>query len=112
MTIVHSTKSTKETEAIRLAFPPVEPGIGKVITSPASKDLIAGVVIEPVAIWPDDRGLFFEVARVGKGMIAGFSPDTLQVSATFTYPGSIKAFHYHLNQTDCWVPTSHSTVAR
>jgi dTDP-4-dehydrorhamnose 3,5-epimerase len=105
MTIVHSTKSTKETEAIRLAFPPVEPGIGKVITSPASKDLIAGVVIEPVAIWPDDRGLFFEVARVGKGMIAGFSPDTLQVSATFTYPGSIKAFHYHLNQTDCWVPT-------
>ena len=105
VTTVHSTKLTKETAAIQLAFPPCEPGIGHVITGPASKNLIAGVVIEPVTTWPDDRGLFFEVARAGQGIIAGFSPETLQVSATFTYPGSIKAFHYHLRQSDCWVPT-------
>ena len=104
-TPVHSTRLTKETGAIQLAFPSCEPGIGTVITNPASKDLIDGVVVEPVAIWTDDRGLFFEVARAGQGIIAGFSPETLQVSATFTYPGSIKAFHYHLRQTDCWVPT-------
>jgi dTDP-4-dehydrorhamnose 3,5-epimerase len=89
-----------------LEFPICEYGIGKVITSPSSKDLIAGVVIEPVVVWPDDRGVFFEVARAGKGIISGFQPDALQVSATFTYPGSIKAFHYHLRQTDCWVPST------
>jgi dTDP-4-dehydrorhamnose 3,5-epimerase len=22
----------------------------------------------------------------------------------FNYPGTIKAFHYHLHQTDCWTP--------
>lgn len=103
MVTLHSTESLGEPETLRLAFPMCEFGIGKIITSPSSRDLIAGVVIEPVSVWPDDRGVFFEVARAGKGIISQFPLDTIQVSATFTYPGSIKAFHYHLRQTDCWV---------
>jgi dTDP-4-dehydrorhamnose 3,5-epimerase len=106
MSMVYSTERQAEPEAVSLAFPLCDPGIGKVITNPASKDLIAGVVIEPVAAWPDDRGVFFEVARAGRGIISSFPTETLQVSATFTYPGSIKAFHYHLRQSDCWVPST------
>src|ERR1044071_9941001 len=105
MVTLRSTESLGEPETLQLAFPMCEFGIGKIITSAASKDLIAGVVIEPLSVWPDDRGVFFEVARIGKGIISRFSPETIQVSATFTYPGSIKAFHYHLHQTDCWVPS-------
>jgi dTDP-4-dehydrorhamnose 3,5-epimerase len=105
MVILHSTESLEESETLQLTFPMCEHGIGKLITSPSSRDLIAGVVIEPLSVWPDDRGVFFEVARAGKGIISRFPLDTIQVSATFTYPGSIKAFHYHLHQTDCWVPS-------
>jgi dTDP-4-dehydrorhamnose 3,5-epimerase len=89
---------------IRLAFPACEPGIGKVISVPESGGLIAGVRIAPIRVWADDRGEFFEVARAGEGLIAGFDPADLQVSATSGYPGAIKAFHYHLRQADCWAP--------
>lgn len=91
---------------VRLAVPSCDHGIGTVITSPTGRGLIDGIAIEPVAVWPDDRGYFFEVARVGQGPIAGFPVETLQVSATFTTPGAIKAFHYHVHQTDCWVPSA------
>jgi dTDP-4-dehydrorhamnose 3,5-epimerase len=36
--------------------------------------------------------------------VAGFAPEATQVSAALSYPGTIKAFHYHLLQTDLWVP--------
>jgi dTDP-4-dehydrorhamnose 3,5-epimerase len=55
-------------------------------------------------LWPDDRGYFLEVLRVGEGPAAGFPPATTQMSAALSYPGTIKAFHYHLRQTDLWVP--------
>ena len=93
-------------EPIRLAVPVCGPGIGTVITSPAGNGLIAGVVIEPQVVWPDDRGYFFEVGRIGQGLIANFPAETTQISATVTYPGAIKAFHYHAHQTDCWVPSA------
>jgi len=57
-------------------------------------------------VWPDDRGCFFEVARFGQGLVARFPPGTTQVSGAFSYPGTIKAFHYHREQADCWVPSS------
>ena len=88
---------------IELVIPKAEPGIGKVILSPASADLIAGVEIKPFSLWPDDRGYFLEVARLGQGMVAGFPAETSQVSAALNYPGIIKAFHYHKFQTDYWV---------
>jgi dTDP-4-dehydrorhamnose 3,5-epimerase len=88
---------------IELTVPQSEPGIGSVILSPTSADLIAGVEIKPFPIWPDDRGYFLEVARLGQGMVADFSPTGSQVSAALNYPGIIKAFHYHKFQTDYWV---------
>lgn len=81
-----------------------EPGLGNVILSADSPHLIHGVVIEPFPIWPDDRGYFLEVARLNQGLTARFPPETTQVSTALSYPGTIKAFHIHKRQTDCWVP--------
>lgn len=87
-----------------LETPVCEKGIGKVIVSPDSKDLIAGVRAFPYPVWPDDRGYFLEVVRMGQGLPANFPLESTQVSAALSYPGTIKAFHFHQRQTDCWVP--------
>ncbi len=89
-----------------LAFPVNEKGLGAVILSPDSPDLIAGVRIEPVALFPDDRGYFLEVQRLGRGLAADFPADSTQISAALNYPGTIKAFHYHAHQTDLWTPVT------
>jgi len=94
------------TDPIRLAVPACAAGIGHVITAPGAAGLIDGVALEPVAVWPDDRGYFFEVARLGRGLPGHFPLESTQVSATFSYPGTIKAFHYHQHQFDCWVPST------
>jgi len=91
---------------LELSTPECEKGIGKVIVSPDSKDLIDGVRIHPTAVWPDDRGYFLEVARIGLGLAKEFPKDSTQVSAAVSYPGTIKAFHFHRHQTDCWVPVA------
>jgi dTDP-4-dehydrorhamnose 3,5-epimerase len=86
-----------------------EKTLGKIIAKADSPDLIDGVRIEPLQIFPDDRGFFTELARLGKGLAAGMVPDNLrniQVSFTLTYPGTIKAIHYHSEQTDLWAPVS------
>ena len=85
-----------------LAIPDCEPGIGSVIRKMDSPDLIAGVRLAGVAVWPDDRGYFLEVLRLGSGLADNFAPGELQVSAALSYPGTVKAFHYHQLQTDCW----------
>lgn len=91
--------------AYELLLPACEKGIGKVISSPASADLIDGVRIQPFLLWPDDRGYFLEVLRVGQGLAADFPPESTQVSAALSYHGTIKAFHFHKHQTDCWAPS-------
>jgi dTDP-4-dehydrorhamnose 3,5-epimerase len=83
--------------------------LGKIISKPNSPDLINGVEIEPLQIYPDDRGFFTELARLGKGLAAQMVSDDLrkiQVSLALTYPGTIKAIHYHSEQTDLWAPVS------
>ena len=95
-----------EAGLIAIATPKLEKGIGKVILTSESADLIAGVVVKPFPLWPDDRGYFLEVGRIGKGLIAAFPADSTQISAALSYPGTIMAFHYHKHQTDCWVPVS------
>jgi dTDP-4-dehydrorhamnose 3,5-epimerase len=87
-----------------LSMPECKPGIGTLITAPDAPQLIAGVRVKPVALWPDDRGYFLEVQRMGCGLAAEFPAESTQVSAALNYPGSIKAFHYHQHQTDCWTP--------
>ena len=89
---------------IELVFPCCEKGIGSLIREPDSSLLIAGVRVVPHQLWPDDRGYFLELLRMGKGLVAEFSPAETQVSAALGYPGAIKAFHYHLRQTDVWSP--------
>ena len=83
-----------EAGLIAIATPKLEKGIGKVILTSESADLIAGVVVKPFPLWPDDRGYFLEVGRIGKGLIAAFPADSTQISAALSYPGTIKAFHY------------------
>jgi len=90
--------------SLELVTPACEKGIGKVILAPDAKDLIAGVRIDPYPVWPDDRGYFLEVARIGQGLTQRFPKDTTQISTALSYPGTIKAFHFHRHQTDCWVP--------
>ena len=98
--------STQAEETIRISVPKCDRGIGHVIRTLDSADLIEGVVVRPLELWPDDRGYFLEVARMSQGLAAGFPADSTQVSAALSYPGTIKAFHYHLHQTDLWVPAT------
>jgi dTDP-4-dehydrorhamnose 3,5-epimerase len=89
---------------LELVVPECAKGIGAVIGSADSPDLIAGVRVQPLAIHADDRGYFLEVQRMGRGLAAAFPAKTSQVSAALNYPGTVKAFHFHLHQTDCWTP--------
>jgi dTDP-4-dehydrorhamnose 3,5-epimerase len=89
---------------LEFALPQCEKGLGKIIAAAGSADLIEGVRIEPLSLWPDDRGYFLEVLRAGQGLVSGFPPETTQVAAAYNYSGAIKAFHYHLRQTDCFAP--------
>jgi dTDP-4-dehydrorhamnose 3,5-epimerase len=86
-----------------------EKTLGKIIGKTTSADLIEGVAIEPLQVYPDDRGFFTELARLGKGLASAMVPDqkrAIQISLTLTYPGTIKAIHYHSEQTDLWAPVS------
>ena len=89
---------------LELVLPQCEKGLGKIIISLESPDLIHGVRLAALAVFPDDRGYFLEVQRFGRGLAAAFPAATSQVSAALNYPGAIKAFHFHLHQTDCWTP--------
>jgi dTDP-4-dehydrorhamnose 3,5-epimerase len=107
-----STRTAIETPGRRLAalgdlqlsVPECARGIGDVIGAPDSAALIEGVQVQPFALFPDDRGYFLEVHRMGRGLAAGFPAETTQISAALSFPGTVKAFHYHLHQTDCWTP--------
>lgn len=93
-------------ESPRLAVPrQTQHGIGKVILAAQSADLIADVEIVEGKLWPDDRGFFTELFRLGgeEAWARGFTPRA-QVSAALSYPGTIKAVHYHRRQTDLWTP--------
>ena len=93
-------------ETIRISTPHCSKGIGTVIRSADAADLIEGVRVQAFDVWPDDRGYFLEVVRMRQGLAAHFPPETTQVSAALSYPGTIKAFHFHQRQTDLWVPAS------
>jgi dTDP-4-dehydrorhamnose 3,5-epimerase len=80
--------------------------IGTIIQEACSASLISGVEIETGSIHPDDRGFFAELFRVGATPLTkGLQRlNTLQFSAALSYPGIIKALHYHFEQTDYWAP--------
>ncbi len=63
-------------EGLELAVPICAKGLGSVIVKPDSADLIQGVRVRPFPIYPDDRGYFLEVQRIGAGLAAEFPPET------------------------------------
>jgi len=65
-------------------------------------ETLQGVVIKKLITHPDDRGFFREVLRDDEKLLSNFG----QTSVTVTYPGVIKAFHYHEKQDDLWYVAS------
>lgn len=59
---------------------------------------IHDIVVKKLVTYPDDRGYFREVLRDDDGLLDRFG----QTSITKTYPGVIKAFHWHRGQDDVW----------
>ena len=95
-----------QSDGLQLAIKKNGPrGQGSLIAAPGSPKLIQGVLLESLAIHPDDRGYFEEVFRVGRGLATSLaSAKELQVSAALSYAGTIKAIHFHMRQTDLWTP--------
>lgn len=60
--------------------------------------MIEGVVFKKLIKHCDDRGTFMEIVRDDENMLERFG----QLSASMSYPGVIKAFHYHEYQDDIW----------
>ncbi|QIC05911.1 spore coat protein [Brevibacillus sp. 7WMA2] len=60
--------------------------------------MIEGVKVKKLIKFADDRGYFMEVWRDDDFLLEKFG----QLSASLTYPGVIKAFHYHKKQDDIW----------
>jgi dTDP-4-dehydrorhamnose 3,5-epimerase len=59
---------------------------------------IDGVVVKKLVTHLDDRGYLREVLRDDDNLLARFG----QTVVTKTYPGVIKAFHWHQHQDDLW----------
>jgi len=62
--------------------------------------MIKGVKIKKIVSNHDDRGFFAEVLKFGEESYH----DIKQTSYAETYPGVIKAFHWHKKQWDIWFP--------
>lgn len=60
--------------------------------------MIKGVVVKKLVRHLDNRGFFMEILRDDDCILKRFG----QVSMSKSYPGVIKAFHYHENQDDIW----------
>lgn len=60
--------------------------------------MIQGVQVKKLLRHPDDRGFFMEILRDDENLLQRFG----QASMSKSYPGVIKAFHYHKRQDDIW----------
>lgn len=59
---------------------------------------IKGVKSKEMIKHSDDRGYLMEILRSDDHLLDKFG----QVSLSVSYPGVIKAYHYHKNQDDLW----------
>jgi dTDP-4-dehydrorhamnose 3,5-epimerase len=64
--------------------------------------VIEGVITKQLKVIPDSRGWLMEMMRADDPFFREFG----QVYVTTCYPGAVKAWHYHLEQTDHWVVVS------
>lgn len=60
--------------------------------------MIKGVKVKSITKYCDDRGFFAELVRDDENILERFG----QASISMSYPGVIKAFHYHEKQDDLW----------
>lgn len=60
--------------------------------------MIEGVISKKLVRHSDDRGFFMEILRDDDELLKRFG----QASLSKSYPGVIKAFHYHERQDDLW----------
>jgi dTDP-4-dehydrorhamnose 3,5-epimerase len=58
--------------------------------------MIEGVKIKQLRVIPDQRGRLMEILRADDDLFEKFG----QVYMTTTYPGVVKAWHFHKKQTD------------
>jgi len=58
--------------------------------------MIDGVCIKKLKVIPDERGRLMEILRSDDDLFQKFG----QVYMTTTYPGVVKAWHFHKKQTD------------
>jgi dTDP-4-dehydrorhamnose 3,5-epimerase len=69
----------------------------------AAAATIDGVVLVPLARHADDGGSLTELTRLTDGRALGLDGFTVrQVNYSELAPGTIKAFHLHVRQTDVW----------
>jgi dTDP-4-dehydrorhamnose 3,5-epimerase len=62
-----------------------------------SRQLIDGVKTKPLRLVPDERGWLLEILRADEtDLFRRFG----QIYVSATYPGVVKAWHYHKHQTD------------
>ncbi len=64
--------------------------------------MIPGVEVKPLVRHADDRGYLAELLRADEPIFSGFG----QANVTLTYPGVVKAWHYHRLQDDLWACVS------
>ena len=64
--------------------------------------MINGVKLKQLKLHSDDRGYFSEILRDDDNLMERFG----QASITQTFPGVIKAFHWHKEQDDIWFVVS------
>jgi len=57
---------------------------------------IEGVILKDLLLIPDERGWLMEILRCDDSLFNKFG----QVYVSTAYPGVVKAWHYHKNQTD------------
>ena len=66
-------------------------------SAPARQTTIAGVKVKPLRVVADERGWLMEILRADEQEIfTRFG----QVYVSATYPGVVKAWHYHRKQVD------------
>jgi dTDP-4-dehydrorhamnose 3,5-epimerase len=58
--------------------------------------MIAGVIVKPLKVIPDERGFLMEILRCDDPFFDRFGQTYLSV----VYPGVVKGWHYHKVQTD------------
>jgi len=64
---------------------------------------IWGVRLKPLQVFTDDRGLVAEVLRCDDEFFGAEFEQFGQTTLTMSYPGVIKAFHWHRHQDDAWL---------